>query len=1819
MKDDRKKKAALRIGCAALAVVLLAALLPQLGTHASAAVTTSLGHIEEIKADSKPFTILEITPQAGSGGIGYYIAGQEPTANWLAETLKQSGKTARVTYAKNIFTSLQARGLMGTTGTTDCPLTLKEVYSECYPWENTTGYTQATLSTPDKVTLANSTFAAASGGAYRLNSTAVFKGQKLGSYVQNIAYFVYGQPTAGTGYYYPVTTGNFTDPLDFTAAGIDDKIRELATEKTAMYTPVYKTDVNGTETEEIDHFVYAGTLGVADFMLNTALKYYYIDSTELNKISQKAVTSYDETYTYYAVADQNNPYKNVGAGSGCFDMDESKFEYVGDGSGDYNMTSASTGTSHEVTCSRIYYKGGYANNNWFLRYVLDVADDKVSYYSGKLIVYSVVASSDENITNYIGSAGLVVVSAGFDRSTGKAMTDKYAAGSIDLSAAQVTAIGTAIADKHAVVIDGALKGAEASTNVNELANDKLGNKTAGFVSGGLYGFFADTARTALATKEFTTPFDAALSAQNTNPYSAVRAELEYENFLRTTKDSATKDLFSTEVSMASCLRYIINCVGQRVVDEKTQISVLDVEPLTQTSSSGLSKDKVASWLPADCAIKNAKNGYPNNIKIDTMSTAEFISKIDDIKENYDLVYIGASNNNIPNPYKDGSMSGLRYSNIGDTRDVSSKLVGMLDSDYDSSGSPYKNTTQSYRLSGNDINSAKQTELVNFASAGLPIVISSDLVSDGHSAASASTMSVKLTGTVDSSRKLNLTATVTLSAALKGKFIFTLYLDGTAVNSTVPKTVDNTSAAVTSAAASWVYNAPGVYTCHVSFVGASQSDKDAVSNSVTAASALSADDYGSADACRVYPVLIDGTYNRGENTDTYTAYPASYLSSQNYQWQKNTYRYYYGQYISGGWVNYSDPGYNTSSITVEDNMTDHYRCIVNNNVYSYEIWYTEYLDYSSATQSKLSAIASISTDRTKLTVTPSTAPSLGGATYSYQWQYSYNYDWYDITGATTSTLASITSGTYYRCKVWLTGTRQSKYYAQSNVLYVTSSISATNNTDAGVTATIPAADAVKYTINQDRVDCNSILYKTLDSIKNRANVMTDSTDTAKAYSMDNQALLKYLNLSKPSITFSAEPAEYTKASQLGSSLVQDNTLSYTFTISNPTDPTPLTTSYTCKLYIDMNADGRYSDKEEGNEEISDLLVTDKDGGEADIEKLAAGTQYTVRRMLPSNYSGIIPWCLKIVQNGSSGNVHTSGTGYTYIKPQRATTIKVLQISSISGVGSGNYTLSLDNSSVNYAAVNTNSQNNTAREKYLTLFKTLKDAGVYDIQVETISITGLNTYSTADAIKAKFADKDMIILGFGDGYGVKESESGLGFNAAAAVVDFIGKGKAVLFTHDTTSFDNLPKNNSKYSDNGTYRIADYGGGSWYWGYYFNSVIRDAVGLDRYGVTSPYYGISKYSTELSSLRKAKSYENTNTSYNDYVSSSYGTSGIDFTTAAKELAKDGYSVAYTPKSLDSSAAQTQGYTNIQVLRPGDQLRSYAVSQLNKGQITTFPYNINTAAFGGTGTTLPVGETHQQYYQLNMSSDDVVVWYCLSSATVGNNTGDADYDKLYKNDGVNAYYIYNKGNVTYSGAGHNPGATTEAEAELFVNTMIAAYRAAATKPDIHFRTSDDSQNQTSLFMPVDGTDSASTTAAGGVRLYFKINDANLVGSKNMKVDFFYADASGNTDSDLAAADTAGNVEAAPTVKSLGTLDIHKASGGAAITQTGVGGKLLHSDTLYYVDLSDTILNTFAQLNQSNIKIYGKVTTTIGDGAEAKNYVGSTSMTLQKMGFMSLR
>lgn len=154
------------------------------------------------------------------------------------------------------------------------------------------------------------------------------------------------------------------------------------------------------------------------------------------------------------------------------------------------------------------------------------------------------------------------------------------------------------------------------------------------------------------------------------------------------------------------------------------------------------------------------------------------------------------------------------------------------------------------------------------------------------------------------------------------------------------------------------------------------------------------------------------------------------------------------------------------------------------------------------------------------------------------------------------------------------------------------------------------------------------------------------------------------------------------------------------------------------------------------------------------------------------------------------------------------------------------------------------------------------------------------------------------------------------------------------------------------------------------------------------------------------------------------------------------------------------------------------------------------------------------------MNSDDIAVWFCLAGS---------NYNSTYKNDGVNAYYIYNRGNVTYSGAGHNPQGTTTDEAKLFINTMIAAYRSAAVNPEINFRSAEDTAVSTQ-FVPMEYANAADATSAAGTaaenaKIFFKISDANLSADKQVRVALYYKLGDLTlTDEQRAALTTAGEI-----------------------------------------------------------------------------------------------
>lgn len=388
---------------------------------------------------------------------------------------------------------------------------------------------------------------------------------------------------------------------------------------------------------------------------------------------------------------------------------------------------------------------------------------------------------------------------------------------------------------------------------------------------------------------------------------------------------------------------------------------------------------------------------------------------------------------------------------------------------------------------------------------------------------------------------------------------------------------------------------------------------------------------------------------------------------------------------------------------------------------------------------------------------------------------------------------------------------------------------------------------------------------------------------------------------------------------------------------------------------------------------------------------------------------------------------------------------------------------------------------------------------------------------DAVNQKFLDAtghrldyyNMIIVGFADAYGQQDLSNEYG--AAEYLYYFAMNNQgSILFTHDNTSLYNTP---------GT-------------GYTANTMMRDIMGMNRYGTTS---------TNANSLRTGLASDLEG--YRNILGSNIS----GFTYDEPVTYKDGNVVR---------VSQTQGFTINALHKMGDPANADQLAykfrfpykymvvdvnggtnlfndggasdtgfmtgtgsdeavcattkavRLNQGQITEYPYNI--------GTQLNVASTHTQWYQLNMEDPEVTVWYTLEYDGKGNNTDkEGRAVKVYSalpQDASNNYYIYSKDNIFYSGVGHSNTDASIDEIRLFVNTMIAAYRPGAEPPIVEVTNEEavkvsDEQYKIRVPQELNVYDGSGPVAEGvigdsTIKVYFRPIDFSL--ADNISVQLYY-------------------------------------------------------------------------------------------------------------------
>lgn len=688
--------------------------------------------------------------------------------------------------------------------------------------------------------------------------------------------------------------------------------------------------------------------------------------------------------------------------------------------------------------------------------------------------------------------------------------------------------------------------------------------------------------------------------------------------------------------------------------------------------------------------------------------------------------------------------------------------------------------------------------------------------------------------------------------------------------------------------------------------------------------------------------------------------------------------------------------------------------------------------------------------------------------------------------------------------------------------------------------------------------------------------TADTKLGTTLSARRSVFCNYLNLSKLSVNWvttygAAYPQELkynsdqNGASNGGSLEKIDGKyqLQYIFNLQNDAAISQTGTTYDCKLFVDKNADGRFSgsDYVEGktytsSEEVSGLTVYIRKGDEwikvdpiatenGNRYELYTAETYRVIRALPEEYVGVIPWKLVFYDNADR-LVRTAKSGYTSVPQQNGKkTIRVLQLLSDDNRNNWNLHDEQNNSNstfskcingltdwnvvgldqVNWDGTVTPSKSIDSMTVTYLVNEKLKIGGTSDTDIQRIYQESYNL----------FQQYDMLILGFGDAYrfGYTYGASDIYYNrldnvkrnlaVGWAVRDYIESGKSILFTHDTTSYVNNIQSAIMWNDKG-YAEKD-NTNYWYWGYEFNKTIRASVGLDRYGALKEYYQQRVENSTGEEQKRDQEYLKTLESYTfDEIKEPnsdnelWQKEGVTKYTVVRflrsyleDLRINGSSSVKFP--VENSLLKKAGYDNgngpdwnhPSNLLMGDYAGSSLIAtQVNEGQITQYPYQISA------NEQLEISNTHYQWLQPNMELDrngdgknDIVVWYCISGVAEGNYQKTNIYN-ITPNDVVNNYYIYTMGNVTYSGAGHSKP-SKESEIKLFVNTMIAAYNAGVTAPSVSFKDKSGSKIQ-SVYMLYDPVNHIvlDDKNNGTISVNFQADDYNiLAGGQQLCVEFY--------------------------------------------------------------------------------------------------------------------
>ena len=600
-------------------------------------------------------------------------------------------------------------------------------------------------------------------------------------------------------------------------------------------------------------------------------------------------------------------------------------------------------------------------------------------------------------------------------------------------------------------------------------------------------------------------------------------------------------------------------------------------------------------------------------------------------------------------------------------------------------------------------------------------------------------------------------------------------------------------------------------------------------------------------------------------------------------------------------------------------------------------------------------------------------------------------------------------------------------------------------------------------------------------------------------------------------------------------------------------------YEAHFYTDLNADGKYA----VNEELKGSVIrfTDSAGNNVVQSQLNPGNEYRVICQLDKTYvAGVYPWKLSVLQSGNKYR-RDCIIGYATVplgeKEENKKEIKVLQI------------LSNAHQHINLKDYMDEDKKTNGRKTALGHYLNnipgftlnMTQIGSKDFIYNNAKVLAGQSVSANDYLE-ELRQYDMVIVGFADTYRWgDQSNVNLENLAAEGLLGYIAEGNSVLFTHDCTSYYNVESKGSydeSLDNNGD-------ANTWYWGFSFNQYMRNIVGMNRYGITTR--ADSSTNPTVAALLSGQKFDTifqprSNPSGEEptgkdgrgiKLDDSQAHALVNFSLIRGQIDRSRWGewnknwMEPEDMDLDKKPADTtlsvweRHYNNHYPSRisnayytQGKAGNTVGVERVNRGQLTEYPYELPKK--------FDVTNTHGQYYQLNFDLDDdkdgesdVVVWYTLGTV---NPEGDKCLYHMYTMTGKdvrNNYYIYNRGNLTYTGQGHesfsndndtytdNPAKAVDAvECQLLVNTIIAAYSAGTRESQVTFHETGSTaskriksdiipydtlynmtENRNENYFPGAERKVSGNTATDPVMTaYVEINDTNIVFSKKIYAKF---------------------------------------------------------------------------------------------------------------------